>query len=67
MSRLAACALAVCVFASAAAAQPAVTEGEAVFRDVAFDAGDRLAELRVHYRTLGEPRRDAPAACATPC
>jgi homoserine O-acetyltransferase/O-succinyltransferase len=36
-----------------------VHEGDAVLRDFVFESGERLPELRVHYRTLGTPRRDA--------
>jgi homoserine O-acetyltransferase len=36
-----------------------VSEGSAVHRDFRFHTGERMAELRVHYRTLGTPRRDA--------
>jgi homoserine O-acetyltransferase len=38
---------------------PFVTEGTHTIRDFAFTAGDRLAELRIHYRTLGTPQRGA--------
>jgi homoserine O-acetyltransferase len=34
------------------------TEGDFVMRDFAFASGERLPELRIHYRTLGRPRRD---------
>jgi homoserine O-acetyltransferase/O-succinyltransferase len=34
-------------------------EGDAVLRDFKFTSGETLAELRVHYRVLGRPRRDA--------
>ncbi len=47
--------------AAAAAAQAAdlpVREGDHVVRDFAFASGERLAELRIHYRTLGTPVRD---------
>lgn len=40
-------------------AQAATKEGDAVLRDVAFTSGERLAEVRIHYTTLGTPRRDA--------
>jgi homoserine O-acetyltransferase len=30
-----------------------------VLRDFPFRSGERLAELRIHYRTFGTPRRDA--------
>ena len=38
---------------------PRVTEGDWVARDFRFDDGETLPELRLHYRTLGRPRRDA--------
>jgi len=34
-------------------------EGDIVLRDFRFGSGERLAELRIHYATLGTPRRDA--------
>jgi len=36
-----------------------VREGDYVLGDFQFDDGGRLDGLRMHYRTLGEPRRDA--------
>ena len=36
-----------------------VAEGDHVIPDFAFSNGETLPELRMHYRTLGEPRRDA--------
>jgi homoserine O-acetyltransferase len=33
-------------------------EGDAVLRDFRFASGETLPELRIHYRTLGQPRRD---------
>ena len=33
--------------------------GNFVIRDFRFASGGTLAELRIHYRTLGHPRRDA--------
>lgn len=33
--------------------------GDFVIRDFVFQSGERLDELRQHYLTLGEPRRDA--------
>ncbi|HEX8904081.1 MAG TPA: alpha/beta fold hydrolase [Longimicrobiaceae bacterium] len=38
---------------------PAPVEGDFVMRDFAFESGERLPELRIHYRTLGTPVRDA--------
>jgi homoserine O-acetyltransferase len=35
------------------------TEGNALLRDVSFTAGGALPEVRIHYTTLGTPRRDA--------
>lgn len=42
-----------------AAPYPAPVEGDFVLRDFAFRSGEGLPELRIHYRTLGRPRRDA--------
>lgn len=36
-----------------------VAEGDHVVRGFRFASGERLPELRLHYRTLGTPRRDA--------
>jgi homoserine O-acetyltransferase len=36
-----------------------VTEGTASFRDFRFGTGETLPELKMHYRTLGTPVRDA--------
>lgn len=36
-----------------------VSEGTASLRDFRFKTGQALPELKVHYRTLGTPRRDA--------
>lgn len=43
---------------SAAAPRPG-TEGDFVLRDFRFADGSVLPELRLHYTTLGRPRRDA--------
>ena len=32
--------------------------GNFILRDFAFNSGEDLSELRLHYHTLGEPRRD---------
>lgn len=37
---------------------PAVTPGDHVLKDFHFTTGTTLPEVRMHYRTLGEPRRD---------
>jgi homoserine O-acetyltransferase len=42
-----------------AAQYPAPTEADWVVRDFRFRSGKILPELRVHYRTLGKPERDA--------
>ena len=42
-----------------AADEPAVTEGHYIARNFKFDSGEVLPELRLHYRTLGQPQRDA--------
>jgi homoserine O-acetyltransferase len=51
------------VGAAAASAQtPAtfpVTEGDYVAHNFKFHSGEELPELRLHYRTLGKPERDA--------
>jgi homoserine O-acetyltransferase len=43
--------------APAVAASP--VEGDFVLRDFRFRSGEVLPELRIHYRTVGTPRRDA--------
>ncbi len=40
-------------------AAPAVTEGTFLVRDYTFRSGERLPEVRLHYRTLGTLRKDA--------
>lgn len=46
---------------AAAQASPkySVTEGDFVARDFKFRSGEQLPQLRLHYRTLGTPARDA--------
>ncbi|MEO7133775.1 MAG: alpha/beta fold hydrolase [Vicinamibacterales bacterium] len=47
-------------FASAQPAPfPAPIEADFVARDFAFNSGERLAEVKIHYRTVGTPRKDA--------
>ena len=50
-------------FAAPAAAQTdwaaRLSEGDVILRDFRFRSGESLAELRIHYATLGTPRRDA--------
>ena len=38
---------------------PAPTEGDYSIRDFKFASGETLPELRLHYRTLGKPEKDA--------
>ena len=38
---------------------PAPREAGFVARNVRFDSGDLLPEVKIHYRTIGEPRKDA--------
>jgi len=45
-------------FASAAD-YPAPTEGDYTIHDFKFASGETLPELRLHYRTLGKPQKDA--------
>jgi homoserine O-acetyltransferase len=40
-------------------ATPATTEGDFVVHNFAFHSGEALAEVRLHYTTLGKPARDA--------
>lgn len=49
------------VFAAgrSAAEAPAPVPGDVVLKDFRFRSGETLAELRIHYATLGTPRRDA--------
>ena len=38
---------------------PGPTEGDYTIRDFKFASGETLPELRLHYRTLGTPQKDA--------
>ncbi|MGZ5022473.1 MAG: alpha/beta fold hydrolase, partial [Chthoniobacterales bacterium] len=42
-----------------AADYPAPTEGDYVIKDFKFADGETLPELRIHYRTIGKPEKDA--------
>ncbi len=42
-----------------AADYPTPTEGDYTIRDFKFTSGETLPELRLHYRTLGKPQKDA--------
>jgi len=41
-----------------AAEYPSPTEGDFVLHDFKFRSGETMAELRLHYRTLGRPDKD---------
>lgn len=45
--------------AAATTRWPNYQEADFVIPDYVFGSGERLAELRLHYRTLGTPRHDA--------
>jgi homoserine O-acetyltransferase len=42
-----------------AASWPNYREDDFVIKDYRFASGEVLSELRLHYRTMGTPRRDA--------
>jgi homoserine O-acetyltransferase/O-succinyltransferase len=42
-----------------AAQYPAPIEGDYTIRDFKFASGETLPELRLHYRTIGKPEKDA--------
>ncbi len=44
---------------ASAADYPTPTEGDFTIRDFKFQSGETLPELRLHYRTLGKPEKDA--------
>jgi homoserine O-acetyltransferase len=56
MRYLAAIALTLISFSQAVAQR---VEGDFIARDFRFASGETLPELRIHYTTLGQPRRDA--------
>jgi len=41
---------------------PAPMEGDFIAKDFRFTSGDALPEVRIHYRTVGTPRRGADGA-----
>jgi homoserine O-acetyltransferase len=45
--------------AAAAQTNPSLAEGNFTVRDFKFESGEVLPELKLHYRTLGSPKRDA--------
>lgn len=48
-----------CLLTVTGVARAQGTEGDYVARNFRFTTGDSLAELRLHYTVLGQPRRDA--------
>jgi homoserine O-acetyltransferase len=50
--------------AACAADYPAPTEGDFTIHDFKFQSGETLPELRLHYRTLGKPEKDAQGKTA---
>ncbi len=60
-----ACAFAVCLtlllprLSTVAADLPVPTQGDYVIKDFHFASGQTLPELKIHYRTLGTPQRNA--------
>ena len=52
-------ACAVLLMCCAAKADPATREGDYVAHDFKFRSGETMADLRLHYTTLGAPHRDA--------
>ena len=44
---------------ASAADYPTSTEGDFTIRDFKFQSGETLPELRIHYRALGKPEKDA--------
>ena len=61
MNRIFSTALFVAIFAAIAAAQsnPTATPGDFIIKNYKFESGETLPELRLHYVTLGQPRKDA--------
>ncbi len=51
--------LTVAAIVVSAADYPAPTEGDFTIRDFKFQSAETLPELRIHYRTLGKPEKDA--------
>jgi homoserine O-acetyltransferase len=49
------------IAATSASAQnlPPAAQGDFIIRNFKFDSGETLPELRLHYRTLGTPKRDS--------
>ena len=47
------------VAAAAQSTYPAPVDGDFIARDYVFTSGDRIPEIKIHYRTVGTPRKDA--------
>jgi len=50
----------------AAASWPNYREDDFVIKDYRFASGELLPELRLHYRTMGVPRRDPAGTSLDP-
>ena len=50
--------LAIASSTATAQTNPVPAQGDFIIRNFKFDSGEVLPELRLHYRTLGTPRRD---------
>jgi len=60
LNRLAVVAVVALTFPSAARAQyPAPEQRDFLLKNFTFRSGETLPELRIHYRTVGKPERDA--------
>ena len=44
---------------AATVALPQAVEGDFVIKDFRFNSGETLPELKIHYRTLGAPQKNA--------
>ncbi len=51
--------LALFILPAAGQDTPAPAQGDFIIRNFKFESGEVLPELKLHYRTLGTPRRDA--------
>ena len=65
LKRLAVVALVALTFPAAARAQyPAPEQRDFLLKNFTFRSGETLPELRIHYRTVGKPERDAAGSRA---
>jgi homoserine O-acetyltransferase len=55
-------ALALLLLGTPAGAYPPPNQGDVILKDFHFADGETLPELHIHYRTFGQPRRDADGA-----